>query len=179
MSNYQVQAQVVYRRLLQGIGTLIATKARNRRKEAAVAKAAKDIVLERTAAGIDTNGRKFRDYSPAYKRFKTGAVKTLKRAAGKRKNTGVATAYPSYLKLTGHMLRELKCEVTADATLRGVVLKIKFRFNDPEAAQIAEYHDSLGAGKSRVKRQFLGLSREGTSRRKAEEETLYKAWRNG
>ena len=74
MSNYQVQAQVVYRRLLQGIGTLIATKARNRRKEAAVAKAAKDIVLERTAAGIDTNGRKFRDYSPAYKRFKTGAV---------------------------------------------------------------------------------------------------------
>lgn len=179
MSDYKVQAEAIYRRLLPSIGALVASKARNRRKEAAVAKAAVQIVLERTAAGIDINGRKFKDYSAAYKRFKSGLVKGLKKAAGKRKNTGVATQYPSYLRLTGHMLRELTCDVTSDAGLRGLSLKLRFRFRDPEAAQIAEYHDSLGAGKSRVKRQFLGLSREGTARRKDEEERLYKAWKNG
>lgn len=178
MSNYQVQAQAIYRRLLPSIGNLIATKARNRRKEAAVAKEAKNIVLERTAAGIDVNGRRFVPYSAGYAKRKQGLIKALQKFSGKRANKE-ATGYPAWLRATGQMMASLTADVKAEASLRGLILTIKFRFVDENRALIASYHNELGAGKSRVKRQFLGLSREGTARRKDEEERLYKAWKNG
>lgn len=178
MSDYQVQAQAIYRRLLPSIGALVASKARNRRKETAVAKAAVDIVIERTAAGIDTNGRQFAPYSAQYAKKKRDLIKALKRFRGKfvRQDAG---SYPAWMRATGQMLSSLTADVKAEASLRGLVLTIKFRFVNADSAKIASYHNELGAGKSRVKRQFLGLSREGTARRKDEEERLYKAWKNG
>lgn len=180
MSNYTVQAEAIYRRILPTLGALVQSRARNRRKEKAVAEEAVNIVLERTADGIDVSGKPFRPYSAEYAKFKRGAIKSvLKRMAGKRKNTGVAKEFPAWLRATGHMLRSLRVDCVIEAGLRGVIMRLKFRFSDQEAAELARYHDELGTGKSRVKRQFVGLSKEGTARRRKEEERLYKAYRNG
>lgn len=175
---YEVQAQAIFRRLLPSIGLLFASKARNRRKEQAVAKEAVNIVIERTAGGIDITGRQFAPYSGQYAKKKRDLIKALKKFRGRnvRQDAG---AYPAWLRATGQMLSSLTADVTANATVRGLTLNIKFRFASAESARIASYHNELGAGKSRVRRQFLGLSRDGTARRRAEEERLYKAWKNG
>lgn len=175
--SYEVQAQAIFRRLLPSIGSLIATKARNRRKETAVAAEAKSIVFERTAAGIDVNGRQFAPYSARYAKQKRGLIKALKSSRSRARLQ--AKDFPAWMRATGQMLTSLIVEASADASIRGLKLTIRFKFNDAENAKIASYHNELGAGKSRVRRQFLGLSRDGTARRRAEEERLYKAWKNG
>lgn len=177
--SYQVQAQVYYRKLLTGLSAIVARQARNRRKEKAVEKEAVNIVLERTADGIDISGRKFVPYSAAYEKQKRGLVRELKKARGKRKLNQTAGSYPSWLRATGQMLSALTATAQAEASIRGVTLKITFKFTESESSLLASYHNELGAGKSRVKRQFLGLSREGTARRKVEEERLFRAWKNG
>lgn len=176
--SYQAQAQATFRRVLPLIGALIVSRARNRRKEAAVAKEAVNIVIERTAEGIDISGRQFAPYTVQYAKKKRDLVKALKRFRGKFTRQD-ASGYPAWMRATGQMLSSLTADVTAEASIRGLTLKIKFRFVNAESAKIASYHNELGAGKSRVKRQFLGLSRDGTARRRAEEERLYKAWKNG
>lgn len=176
--SYQAQAQATFRRVLPLIGALIVSRARNRRKEAAVAKEAVNIVIERTAEGIDISGRQFAPYTVQYAKKKRDLVKALKRFRGKFTRQD-ASGYPAWMRATGQMLSSLTADVTAEASIRGLTLKIKFRFVNAESAKIASYHNELGTGKSRVKRQFLGLSREGTARRRKEEERLYKAYRNG
>jgi hypothetical protein len=176
---YEVRAQVYYRKLLPGIVNFLTSKARNSRKEKAVAKEAISIVRERTAAGIDTNGQRFIPYSEGYAKQKQGLVRELKKARGTRKLNQTAGSYPSWLRATGQTLSAMQADVTSAITLRGITLSIRFKFRENESALIASYHNETGAGKSRVKREFLGLSREGTTRRRAEEERLYRAWKNG
>ena len=69
---------------------------------------------------------------------------------------------------TGQMLQALRAKVEYE---KGIPIREIGYFNDlyrttapwprdPSPAQLAAYHNFLGTGKSRIKRQFLGLKKE-------------------
>ena len=170
MANFGRKLEVQFTAALPGIlADLTKSSALLRRKGVAVADEVIEIIRDRTAEGIDVAGRPFKKYSRAYEDFKRQAFssKKTKKLVGK---TG-------WLRASGRMLASLQAknvQILTNGT--GISIKMFVTFSDRERAQIAEYHDKLGAGKSKVKRRFLGLSTN-SARRRSELTRLLQTWR--
>lgn len=170
MANYGKKIEVAFNAALPGIlRDLTRSSAVLNRKAQAVADEVVEIVRERTLSGIDVRGRAFAPYTKQYAAFKKAALggKKTSRLIGK---TG-------WLRASGRMLSSMiarNVRVVPKST--GLSLFMTLTFADSERAQIAEYHDKLGAGKSKVKRPFLGLSTSPSLRRK-ELNRLLQTWR--
>jgi hypothetical protein len=147
----------------------------------AVADEAIKIILERTSDGVDVDGRRFTKYSKGYEKLKGDFVKSK---AAKRFLRGrtrfAAKGLPNWMRATGQMLSSMTTR-NERISRRGNQLLIEFdiTFASKENGEIASYHNETGAGKSRVKRRFLGLSRKGSSRYNQEQlriqDALFKA----
>ena len=94
----------------------------------------KEIIQRTQTKGIDAYGRKFKPYSPNYKR------------AGV-KQSGVVD-----LKDTGQMFSSLTSKVTSS---KGVLF-----FRQREQNLKASYHDIFGVGKKKITRQFFRISKD-------------------
>lgn len=149
----------------------------------AVADEAIKIILERTSDGVDVDGRRFPKYSKGYEKFKSGAAARNKmnaRGKSRRSLRGAAVKLPNWMRLSGNMLSALYAK-NPRLSRRGNQLFIEFdlTFTNAEDGEIASYHNDTGAGRSRVKRRFLGLSRKGSSRYNQEQlriqDALFKA----
>ncbi len=146
----------------------------------AVADEAIKIILERTSDGVDVDGRRFPKYSKGYEKLKGGFVKAAKKIARGKSRRNLATKLPNWMRLTGQMLSSMTTR-NARISRRGGQLFIEFdiTFANKESGEIASYHNDTGAGRSRVKRRFLGLSRKGSSRYNQEQiriqDALFKA----
>jgi hypothetical protein len=97
----------------------------------------------RTDAGIDASGRAFKPYSRSHAR--------------KRERQGLQTGHVD-LVMRGVMLDGLRSDTLYHTD--GVTLEIGYLKNlsDLQAMRLAEYHNRLGAGSSRVIREFVGLT---------------------
>jgi len=170
MANYGKKLEVQFTAALPGIlADLTKNSAVLRRKALAIGDEVIEIIRDRTAEGIDVAGRPFRKYSNSYEEFK--------RAAFANKKTRKLVGKTGWLRASGRMLASLQAkniQILTSGT--GISIKMFITFSDKERAQIAEYHDKLGAGKSKVKRRFLGLSTN-SARRKAELARLLQTWR--
>jgi hypothetical protein len=146
----------------------------------AVADETLKIIMQRTAQGVDVDGRRFPRYSKGYEKLKGGFVKAAKKVSRGKSRRNLATKLPNWMRLTGQMLSSM---TTKNARLqrRGGQLLIEFdlTFTNAESGEIASYHNDTGAGKSRIKRRFLGLSRKGSAQYNQEQvriqDALFKA----
>ncbi|MEO1479704.1 MAG: hypothetical protein AAFV01_14115 [Bacteroidota bacterium] len=108
------------------------------------------LIRERTRRGQGLDGA-FQAYSKGYARLKDQAdgtssdTVTLEYGVKLRAGTVVVNRYDSMLS---------KLESKADTQRDQVYV----RFSQPRAEQIARYHQIDGAGKSKVKRRFFGLT---------------------
>lgn len=143
-------------------------------------------IVERTQEGLDVEGRPFPPYSerplsiPAGALWSPGSRTAARRlkAQGqlrywRNRRTGslwvtIQGGYRAYkearfpgqggqvnLTLTGTMMRSLAV-LDVETSERGGVITIGFR--QAEAAERAYWHEVTGAGRSRVRRRFLGLT---------------------
>ena len=106
---------------------------------------AKEMILQRTSEGRDVEGRPFRPYSKGHARA--------------RKKKGLGTSRVD-LRFSGKMLGGIDTEVDEASGLGRVF------FRDGEAETRAGYHESKGAGRTRVRRAFFGLSGDDVERLK-------------
>lgn len=99
-------------------------------------------IKSRTRAGLDLEGKPFKAYNEKY-------------AERKEKLTGIPTDVVNlvYNDIDG-MMASIDHVVASD--LKSVALT----FTKKDRARIAQYHNELGAGKSRVIRQFWGVSEQ-------------------
>jgi len=104
----------------------------------AIGLAWRKMVRGRTLRGKDIHGNRFKPYSKSYEGVR------------KRLNEPVHLVNLTMDHITG-MLQQIDHVVFDD--LEGVTMFIA----DPEKSQIAKYHNELGAGKSKVVREFWGL----------------------
>lgn len=160
------------------VQTLSRTKFRKAAE--AVAEETLKIIFERTAQGVDVDGRRFQKYSKNYERLKGGFIKAAKKVTRGKSRRNTAVKLPNWMRLTGQMLSSLTTR-NARLSRRGNQLFVEFdlTFTNAESGEIASYHNEQGAGRSRVRRRFLGLSRKGSSRYNQEQirlqDALFKA----
>lgn len=93
---------------------------------------AKQLILQKTARGVDWKGKKFEDYDPSY-------VKA-------RQEKGLPTAYAD-LFATGHMMGAIKTQVKGDTG--------KIYFSSKHEAEKAGYHN---VGDGVPERRFFDLT---------------------
>jgi hypothetical protein len=109
-------------------------------------------ITRRTRAGVDVDGRPFQALSPAYAKAKQKAIGSTR----------------ADLTVSGRLLNDMRARVVGSNTVeivfasqggssRGAGTFIQ-RSRAVGAADKAEYHHVLGAGKSRVKRRFFDVS---------------------
>lgn len=108
-----------------------------------IGRAAVEEILQQTEAGRDYQGRPFKPYSEGY------AERKAKYRAG-RMGANIGTGTPD-LKVTGRMLNDMQI---VGVTAR----KVTLGFVTARSAELAFYHVESGAGKSRVIRDFFGLT---------------------
>jgi hypothetical protein len=116
----------------EGIGSVVTPELLSELGEAVV-----KIIRERTAGGIDVEGRAFQPYSEGWEK--------------ERRKRGKAKA-PVDLNFKGNMLASLKANVNTTGC------EVVVSFENAKEAEKANFHNVSGAGSSRVRRQFLGLT---------------------
>lgn len=116
----------------EGIGSVVTPEFLSELGEAAV-----KMIRERTAGGIDVDGRPFQPYSGGWKK--------------ERRKHGKASA-PVDLNFKGNMLASMKASVNTTGC------EVAVSFENGKEAEKANFHNVSGAGSSRVRRQFLGLT---------------------
>ena len=94
----------------------------------------KEIKQRTQSKGVDAYGKRFKPYSPKYKRASV-------------KQSGVVD-----LKDQGHMLGSMAFKVSAS---KGVLF-----FRQREQNLKASYHDIFGVGKKKITRQFFRISKD-------------------
>lgn len=99
------------------------------------------LIQQRTREGIDVDGNRFKPYSTGYKK--------LREKAG----LGTDIVNLKFSKYFG-MLHEINHVVAQDLSSVSVLI------DDTDKAEIAKYHNVMGAGKGKVIRKFWGLSPE-------------------
>lgn len=113
-------------------------------------------IRTRTQAGLDADQRPFRPYSPSYAALKAEALKTGRRVT---------------LQVSGRMLNEMVTETVGDRAVRvmfkagggtggrraGTFIQ---RSRAVAGAEKAYYHAVVGAGRSRVIRDFFGVNEQ-------------------
>lgn len=122
-----------------------------------------DLIRQRTNAGRDKNGRAFRSYSPRYVKRK----KQLIRSGIGASSIWGARRYSQFMRLSGRMFTDMKIKnIKVQRGRTNVTFKYDIGFKTTRSARIAEYHNVSGAGKSRVRRQWLGRIKDkrGTDR---------------
>lgn len=104
-----------------------------------LALAAQRIVRARTRKGLDSAGQPFKKYSPGY----------LK----KRQAEGIIAADTVNLEFSrqGGMLKAI------DHMVSNNLESVTIFFNDKRAEQLAIYHNTMGAGKSKIIRKFFTI----------------------
>lgn len=127
------------------------------------------LITERTAQGKGLDGR-FAPYSTAYADRKFGHRRTLLGIARRaRSSKGRQRAYTGLIRrlgekvdltLTGRMLRDMKVVVGRDTTQAVYTVTVGYieGRSSRESIEKAGYHNNTGAGASRVKRRFVGLT---------------------
>lgn len=115
-----------------------------RRDMARVAAMVQTIILRRTATGKYLNTDYHADYSTQYKR---------RRFKEKGYSNPAVTLY-----YTGEMLQGIRTEVTMKKGLPAATIGYPEDMNETREYRLASYHQTLGAGKNKVKREFIGLS---------------------
>ncbi len=129
--------ELVDHALMQEVGKLIVT-----------------MVRRRTLKGLDADGRAFKPLSPGYAKQKREALGSTR----------------ADLSVSGRMLNELRIVVVkrnevgvgylAGGTGRASGGTFIQRSRSVSGAEKANYHANTGAGKSRIKRDFLGLTKD-------------------
>ncbi len=100
---------------------------------------AERLIKKRTRKGIDIHGRTFRPYSRSHAR--------------KRERRGLSSSTVNLVwSETDGMMTKMDHLVARNHD------KILVYFRDPQKRRLARYHNTMGAGKSKIKRQFFGLS---------------------
>jgi hypothetical protein len=96
------------------------------------------IILDRTRKGMDVDGQSFTNYSEPYKK---------KRAAAQ------LNTYPVdlFFDHTSGMLTKV------DHVINANMESVRVLINDPEKEKIGGYHNTSGAGKSKVIRKWWGI----------------------
>jgi hypothetical protein len=96
-----------------------------------------ELMNQQVAKSKDVENKAYKPYSTAYSEWKERKYPQFKGKVN--------------LTRTGRMLRGLN-DVAVDKN------EINIRFADQESAEIAYYHNVMGAGKAKVIRRFLGLT---------------------
>lgn len=107
------------------------------------------IIKQRTRRGVDVDGDAFQDYSESYKKVR-------------EKNALPTHPVNLTFDYASGMMQKVDHVVMADLSSVSVLI------NDPEKELIGQYHNSMGAGKSKVIRKWWGIKSE------AEKESLVK-----
>lgn len=115
-----------------------------------------ELIRKRTNRGVDKDGRPFKKLSKAYSKRKRQMIKGGKgggRVYGAKK-------MPSFMRMTGQMLGDMKIKnIKFTKTRNGARASYDVGFKSTRSARIASYHNDTGAGKSRVKRKWLGRAK--------------------
>lgn len=97
-------------------------------------------IKDRTRRGVDLSGKKFQPYNEQY-------------AERKFKSTGIPTHVVNLtLDDISGMLQQMDHIVAVDFS------SVEILFRDPRKRKLAGYHNELGAGRSRVIREFWGVN---------------------
>lgn len=97
-------------------------------------------IKDRTRRGVDLSGKTFKPYNEQY-------------AERKFKTTGIPTHVVNLtLDDISGMLQQIDHVVNTDFS------NVEILFRDPRKRKLASYHNELGAGRSRVIREFWGIN---------------------
>lgn len=150
-------------------------------------KEALKIIRERTDKGLDISGQPFRNYSRSYTEYKhravTGKTKTGRRSRAKvRKGRYSASRVRDVTRLTGRLwramatsaLRTRRTGSTVEAGFKLFVRKKAYP-KGGNTRDVNAYLNTLGAGKSKRKYPFFGLSTNRSLRRR-EDARIKRVW---